>query len=146
MRKINLIHNYRYTPEEVWSIANNWEDLEQISISMVKFYNLPSGKFLPHIEYEFEVLSIFSNIKNKWQVEFLEIDHQNMFFKSREYGDNIEAWNHELKIIKTSNGSQLIEEIEIRAIKNEFILFLLTKLLYIRRHFGRLKLLKGVAK
>ncbi len=144
MRKIKLIHNYRNTPEDVWQIANNWEDLAKISNGFVTFHDLPKGKFETQIEYGFNVSNIFVEEKSLWHVEFLEIDQIEKSFKSREFGDKIEVWNHALKVIPHKNGAQLIEEIEIGASKNEFILYIMTKILYIRRHFGRLALLKGV--
>ena len=140
-RTVTLTHDYPHPPAAVWQVATDLDDLAEVCRPLLRFSGLPSGRIRQGQVIEVGVRLFGILPEQPYRMTVVELDDDAMTFRSDENGSGVEYWRHTLSVTADGPGARLTETIEIEAGRATPAFAAWARLLYRRRHPGRLRIL-----
>ncbi|MGB7316829.1 MAG: SRPBCC family protein [Planktotalea sp.] len=141
MKTVRLSHVYEHSPQAVWSVATDFDCLQEAVRGLLVFEGMPKGSL--HQGQVIDVnVSMFGVLPAQpYHMELAEFDAAEMRFVSKERGMGVEHWHHRLSVVPHAQGAELIDEIEIEAGWRTPMIAAWARYMYKRRHKPRLAML-----
>ena len=142
MRTVKLEHNYSAPAAELWTIATDYDALNELMKGIASFEGLPSGRTKTGQKMSV-LVSLFGILpKQSYFIEVLECDDVGMVLRSSERGAGVKSWHHTMTVTETATGCRLTDRIEIDAGVLTFAFAKWAQYLYSARHKPRQRMLK----
>ena len=141
MKRVETVHHYPCDADLLWEVVTEYTALNKVMVGLARFDGLPSGHMRQGQNFEIG-LSLFGWFPPKpYHIEIVRCDHGSRTVETREHGLGLRCWRHTIRVMPTSKGSRLTEEIEIDGGCLTWLYALWAHLVYRARHAPRLRVL-----